>query len=84
MDDGESQGVGAGFVDDRRFDVVVGAAAEDLRAGTFHGRGHIHHWEQFHYTLSAKYFDELRYDALDLLVGRALAHDYNHMTFNSL
>lgn len=32
--------------------------------GTFHGRGHIHHWEQFHYTLSAKYFDELRYDGL--------------------
>ncbi len=32
--------------------------------GKFHGRANIHHWEQFHYTLSAKYFDELRFDGL--------------------
>ncbi len=32
--------------------------------GKFHGRTNIHHWEQFHYTLSAKYFDELGYDGL--------------------
>jgi Glycosyltransferase family 87 len=32
--------------------------------GKFHGKTNIHHWEQFHYTLSAKYFDELRYDGL--------------------
>jgi hypothetical protein len=32
--------------------------------GKFHGRGDIHHWEQFHYFLGSKYFPELRYDGI--------------------
>ena len=32
--------------------------------GALHKRGPIHHWEQFHYALGAKYFAELGYDGL--------------------
>ncbi|HXU29836.1 MAG TPA: hypothetical protein VN851_04585 [Thermoanaerobaculia bacterium] len=35
-----------------------------LNFGAFHGRSFIHHWEQFHYALGAKYFPELGYDGL--------------------
>ncbi len=35
-----------------------------LNFGSFHGRTYIHHWEQFHYALGAKYFPELGYDGL--------------------
>ncbi|HEV7671777.1 MAG TPA: hypothetical protein VGS22_24920 [Thermoanaerobaculia bacterium] len=35
-----------------------------LNFGSFHGRSFIHHWEQFHYALGAKYFPELGYDGL--------------------
>jgi hypothetical protein len=48
--------------------LLVGLTIVSLLAyynfGHFHGATHIHHWEQFHYTLSAKYFRELRYDGL--------------------
>lgn len=40
------------------------AAAGYLNFGAFHGRTFIHHWEQFHYALGAKYFPELGYDGL--------------------
>ncbi len=40
------------------------AAAGYLNFGAFHGRSFIHHWEQFHYALGAKYFPELGYDGL--------------------
>jgi hypothetical protein len=40
------------------------AAVGYLNFGTFHGRSFIHHWEQFHYALGAKYFPELGYDGL--------------------
>ena len=32
--------------------------------GGFHGHTHVHHWEQFHYALGAKYFPELGHDGL--------------------
>lgn len=32
--------------------------------GMFHGRSFVHHWDQFHYQLGAKYFPELGYDGL--------------------
>ncbi len=35
-----------------------------LNFGSFHGRTFIHHWEQFHYALGAKYFPELGYNGL--------------------
>jgi len=40
------------------------AALAYVNFGTFHGRSFIHHWEQFHYVLGAKYFPELGYDGL--------------------
>lgn len=40
------------------------AAVGYLNFGAFHGRTFIHHWEQFHYALGAKYFPELGYDGL--------------------
>lgn len=40
------------------------AAVGYLNFGGFHGRTFIHHWEQFHYALGAKYFPELGYDGL--------------------
>ncbi|MEO1366846.1 MAG: hypothetical protein AAFX50_06685, partial [Acidobacteriota bacterium] len=39
-------------------------AAIYVNLGTFHGRAVTHYWEQFHYTLGAKYFPELGYDGL--------------------
>lgn len=35
-----------------------------VNLGSFHGHTQAHHWEQFHYTLGAKYFPELGYDGL--------------------
>ena len=35
-----------------------------INLGQFHGHTQAHHWEQFHYTLGAKYFPELGYDGL--------------------
>ena len=32
--------------------------------GAAHGRVYVHYWEQFHYSLGAKYFPELGYDGL--------------------
>lgn len=32
--------------------------------GQFHGSTLVHHWEQFHHVLGAKYFPELGYDGL--------------------
>lgn len=32
--------------------------------GRFHGASFVHHWEQFHHVLGAKYFAELGYDGL--------------------
>lgn len=32
--------------------------------GRFHGLTFVHHWEQFHHVLGAKYFPELGYDGL--------------------
>ncbi|MEM1177915.1 MAG: glycosyltransferase family 87 protein [Acidobacteriota bacterium] len=32
--------------------------------GAFHGHAVVHYWEQFHYTLGAKYFPELGHDGL--------------------
>lgn len=40
------------------------AAATYYNYGAFHGRGYVHHWEQFHYVLGSKYFPELGYDGL--------------------
>ncbi len=40
------------------------ASAGYLSFGAFHGRTFIHHWEQFHYALGAKYFPELGYEGL--------------------
>ncbi|MEO1086022.1 MAG: hypothetical protein AAFY88_17420, partial [Acidobacteriota bacterium] len=42
---------------------VLGAAIY-FNLGAFHGRAVTHYWEQFHYTLGAKYFPELGYDGL--------------------
>lgn len=39
-------------------------AAAYFNFGRFHGRGGVHHWEQFHYALGSKYFPELGYDGL--------------------
>ena len=44
--------------------VAVVAVLAWANFGRFHGAGGIHHWEQFHYFLGAKYFPELRYDGL--------------------
>lgn len=43
---------------------AVLAAAIYFNLGTFHGHTQVHHWEQFHYALGAKYFPELGYDGL--------------------
>jgi hypothetical protein len=41
------------------------AVAAHVNFGAFHGGGlFVHHWEQFHYFLGAKYFPELGYDGL--------------------
>lgn len=40
------------------------ATAAYYNAGDFHSPGYVHHWEQFHYQLGAKYFPELGYDGL--------------------
>ncbi|MEM9409375.1 MAG: hypothetical protein AAGA81_25325, partial [Acidobacteriota bacterium] len=40
------------------------ALAAYVNFGVFHGDRLRHDWEQFHYTLSAKYFEELGYDGL--------------------
>jgi hypothetical protein len=40
------------------------AAAAWFDFGGFHGGGYVHHWEQFHHHLGARYFPELGYDGL--------------------
>jgi hypothetical protein len=40
------------------------AAMAYFNFGGAHGRGYVHHWEQFHYDLGSKYFPELGYDGL--------------------
>ena len=42
---------------------VLGAVIY-INLGAFHGRSLVHYWEQFHYTLGAKYFPELGHDGL--------------------
>jgi len=44
--------------------MAVLAALAWCNFGALHGRGAIHHWEQFHYFLGSKYFPELGYDGL--------------------
>jgi hypothetical protein len=44
--------------------MAIVAALAYSNFGQFHGRGGIHHWEQFHYFLGSKYFPELRYDGI--------------------
>jgi len=61
--------VGARRLDERQAGqllvlVAVVAAISYPNFGRFHGRGDIHHWEQFHYFLGSKYFPELRYDGI--------------------
>jgi hypothetical protein len=44
--------------------MAIVAALAYSNFGQFHGRGGIHHWEQFHYFLGSKYFPELGYDGI--------------------
>lgn len=69
------------------------AAVGYLNFGAFHGRTFIHHWEQFHYALGAKYFPELGYDGLyDASIeaqrsrdpGVALHHSYRDLRTNKV
>ncbi len=44
--------------------LAMACAVAYVNFGRFHGRGMVHHWEQFHYVLGSKYFPEVGYDGL--------------------
>jgi hypothetical protein len=44
--------------------MAVAALLAYTNFGHFHGRGMVHHWEQFHYFLGSKYFPEVGYDGI--------------------
>src|SRR5581483_9270512 len=62
--------MGDGFLKQRKF-AFIGIAAAMVYAWTNYGGFHVHHWEQFHFYLGAKYQKEVGW--FDLYKAAVLA-----------